>query len=284
MCDAAADRFYPALWALDERLWPFQGKVASVQDLVHPSKDFYAVALQRAMQELTGLTAPSEQWGCFFSADDIVGIKVNCKLGPSHCTSPILVNAIVDCLIALGIHPGKIIVWDRSNEDLKACGYTLSNAGGAVRCLGVGDIFDTRIEECGDVAGRLSMIVSRMCTAMISVPVLRHHPVDGVDGCVRNLCAALQNPHKVNATVLKTSTAEFLALESLRASWRLGICDGMFAQYSAGARSQEGAIALAADPVALDRHCLRQIAELRQANNLQQGAAPWFGAAEDMGL
>ncbi len=262
MCTAAQSDFYPALWALDPRLWPYQGMVARVESTEAAE---HSHALARAMERLIGTSNRHEQWSALFAPSDVVGIKVNCRLGPGHSTSPRLVDAIAANLTAIGIPPGHIIVFDRRNDWLRECGFTLNTGSGAVRCFGVEDVFDEALVESGGVAGRFSMIVSRMCTALISAHMARPHPLDGIDGCVRNLFNAIHNPHKLNVATGDPVAADFLAVDPIRSRWRLAIGEG------------GGALAISADPVAHDATLLHALAALNYDPS-------WFQAAMDRGL
>lgn len=256
-------------FALDERLWFFGGKIAHIP--VTSSEDF-STALDEGMLSLTASEDPGDQWSYFFSPSDIVGIKVNCRLGPGRSTSAHLVAAIAEKLTAIGVPSDRIIAWDRRNADLSECGFQLSTRSGAMRCFGVEDVFEEEIEEAGEIAGRFSLINSRLCTAMISVPFLRQHPIEGIDGCVHNLFDGLENAHKLNASVSATIAAEFLSMRPVREKWRLGIMEC------------EGLLMLSADPVALDSAGLAQLNRRPEMQGKPQLECSWLETAQDLGL
>lgn len=256
-------------FALDERLWFFGGKVAHIPIT---SSDDFSTALDVGMLALTASDDPVDQWSYFFLPSDIVGIKVNCRLGLGRSTSPALVAAIAEKLTTIGVPSDRIIVWDRRNADLSECGFQLSTRSGAMRCFGVEDVFEEEVEEAGQIAGRFSLISSRLCTAMISAPFLRQHPIEGIDGGVHNLFDGLENSHKLNASVSATVAAEFLSIKPVREKWRLGILEC------------EGLLMLSADPVALDSAGLAQLNRRPEMQGKPPLECPWLEAAEDLGL
>jgi uncharacterized protein (DUF362 family) len=251
--------------------------------------------LDRAMMKLTGAGAARAAWTQLFSPEDVVGIKVNCHAGPLLCTRPSVAKAIAACLERAGLRPGRIIIWDRANASLEACGYRLRIDPEAVRCFGVEDVFDSRLISSGDLGGLFSLIVTELCTALISAPVLKDHSLAGLDGCMRNFSAAMHNPQKYYANGNSPFIADLMNAAPIRAKWRLGVCDALSAQADGGpglnseALWAEGALLVSADPVALDAAGLSLIERRRAATGLptleSEGREPqWLEVAERLGL
>jgi len=57
------------------------------------------------------------------STQDIVGLKVYSKPGPNSGTRPAVVSAVVQGLIAAGLPPKQVIIWDREEADLREAGF-----------------------------------------------------------------------------------------------------------------------------------------------------------------
>ncbi len=182
-----------------------------------------------------------------FSKPDIVGIKITARLGNLSMQRK-AAEIVCEALIQKGIAPDHIIIWDWRNADVSAAGFTLNTGGGAIRCFGVEDVFDKELLQSGAICDRVSMIVSRICTALISVAPVCRHPLEGVNGCVRALYDALWNPHKCNATLGYPFAADLLGLEPIRSKWRLGVA----------LHCEE--ILVSTDPVALDAVAWRRSA------------------------
>src|SRR6266566_145144 len=63
--------------------------------------------LSEGMRSLTGAGDDRAAWGAFFSRDDVVGIKVNCSGAPGIRSTPEVVAAIAENLVATGIAPDR---------------------------------------------------------------------------------------------------------------------------------------------------------------------------------
>ena len=270
MCDAA--ELLPLLpFALDPRLERYQGTVIREEHETTPVQLGSAIGLlNNCAMQLTQAADPAKAWSCLFDKEDIVGIKVNCRAGRTANTNPVLAEAVARCLIGMGIRPDHIIIWDRRNADLHACGFQLNTLPGAIRCIGIEDVFDEELTECGAVAGQFTRLLTRTCTALVSLPVLREHPLEGIDGCVHNLYGAMKNPWKYNATAGCALNVDLLGCAPIRAKWRLGVCDAV----------QEKEILFAADPVAIDAASFRMLKDGKDGALLPE----WLCLAESAGF
>jgi hypothetical protein len=106
----------------------FPGKVIEVQDAAAVKDDkpvsraVYRM-VEKGLQELTKKGA-KDNFGLFFSRDDVVGIKVN-PVGPGTISTHLeVVDALIDWLVAGGLDRRNIIIWDRFDYMLKDAGFT----------------------------------------------------------------------------------------------------------------------------------------------------------------
>lgn len=81
--------------------------------------------VQAGMRSLSGEKTAAAAWKKYVSPKDTVGIKVNAASGSFSGTRPPVVAAVVEGLLAAGISPGQIIIWDRHLADLKRAGYEI---------------------------------------------------------------------------------------------------------------------------------------------------------------
>jgi hypothetical protein len=58
---------------------------------------------------------------------DIVGIKITTIGGPLFSSHHAIVQAICDGLLAAGLSPSHIIIWDKNASDMRSAGYQLTN-------------------------------------------------------------------------------------------------------------------------------------------------------------
>src|SRR5690349_7656681 len=79
--------------------------------------------LSKGMCTLTGAKDPKDAWASFFSPDDVVGIKVNCSGSPGIMSTPELVGEIAANLVAVGVKPSQIVVYERFLDQLVNAHY-----------------------------------------------------------------------------------------------------------------------------------------------------------------
>ena len=200
-------------------------------------------------------------WRSLFVPDDVIGIKVNSLAGDGLASHPVLVAAIVDGLASAGISRERIIVWDRQEHELEAAGFSRDSANGA-RVLatdsrGIG--YEQDIEFSGEIGSCFSRLLSRVCTAIINVPVLKDHDLSGVSLGMKNFYGAIHNPNKYHDNNCDPYIADLNAHPFIAKKLRLVICDGLKGQYHGGPayRSQwtwpAATLIVGNDPVAVDR-------------------------------
>jgi len=181
--------------------------------------------VQALVFSVTGQTDWAKAWRTLVAPTDRVGIKISTVGGRGFSTHPAIVATIVSGLEAAGVPRGRIVVWDRNSEDLRAAGF-LPRTG---RYDGLGDRlnvraidpprgFDREAEIVGTVVGKLmwgdlifvekqrvkigqaknegdqlssssylARIVSRDVTKIINVPVLSDERGCGVAGAIYNM-------------------------------------------------------------------------------------------------
>src|SRR5271169_5355592 len=79
--------------------------------------------LSAGIRALTGAKADKEAWASFFSASDVVGIKVNCSGAPVIRASPEIVGGIVRNLLSVGVKPDNIYIYERFLDQLTSVHY-----------------------------------------------------------------------------------------------------------------------------------------------------------------
>ncbi|UCE18661.1 MAG: DUF362 domain-containing protein [Gemmatimonadota bacterium] len=225
-------------------------------------KDVLRHMLDVALGRLTGAGSARMAWGHFCTPKDVVGIKVNCLAGKGLSTHPELVEGIVAGLTSAGIKEKNIIIWDRLTEDLKRAGFQINMNGNGVRCYGTdapGADYERQLTIIGSVGSRLSRILTRQCTAMINVPVLKDHSIAGVSVSLKNLFGAIDNPNKYHLDGCNPYVADLCAAKAITDKSRLIICDALTAQYEGGPPYMPqwawpfNGILVGTDPVALDQ-------------------------------
>lgn len=248
--------------------------------------------LSRAMIKLTGLDSVKEAWREFVLPHDIIGIKVNPIGGKNLCTHQILVNTIVDQLYEAGVLNNQVIVWDRFEAHLINAGYKINQSSQGVRCFasdstGVGyddEIFyetekDVEVRRMnGSTASRYSKILTDKVSAIINVPVIKHHAITGISGCLKNLAfGSVDNTSRFHSNPLNCDPAigEIFAHPVIQDKVVLNIADGLLAAFNGGPVYDPngvwkyGGLLVSPDPVAVDQIALETINEKRQEEGLK---------------
>lgn len=236
-----------------------------------------AKLLNDSMVAATGKADARSAWKSLFSPGDVVGIKVNCLAGRGLSSHPELAAAIVEGLSAAGLSKDKIIVWDRTEHDLESAAFSTNGLNGAkVLATNSQDVgYETSIEFSGEVGSCFSRILSRMCTAIINVPVLKDHDLAGVTLGMKNFYGAIHNPNKYHDNNCDPYVADLCAHPFIAKKLKLVVCDGLKAQYHGGPAPRAeyswpaGCLIVGTDPVAVDRVGYEIIEQKRKEAGMQ---------------
>jgi uncharacterized protein (DUF362 family) len=227
--------------------------------IARQSKPRVAALLDRALQSYYGCDTPLEAWRRVARPGETVGLKVNCLSGRGGSTSTVLVDAIIERLQQAGVSAGRIVVWDRLSEDLESAGFRPSARAGRVRCLGNEVLgYEEDLTQFGSAGSRLARTLTRLCDAVINLPVLKDHGIVGVTMALKNMFGAIHNPNKYHPNGGDPYVADVNAMPAVRAKVRLTICDALVAQYEGGPTYMPqwtwpfNGLLVAGDPVALD--------------------------------
>lgn len=231
--------------------------------------------LNNAVENLFEVDQSVNAWKQLFKKDDIVGIKVNCLAGRGMSTHIELIDSIVECLKQADIPDRHIIIWDRSNRDLKKAGYKIRTGKDKLKCYGTDLVGYTReLYEFGEVGSSLSNILVKQCTAIINVPILKDHGIVGITNAMKNFFGAIHNPNKYHDFCGDPYVPDVYMLEEIKSKTRLTICDTLAAQYEGGPpympqwEWKRNGIFAGFDPVALDAYGWKIIETKRKENGL----------------
>jgi uncharacterized protein (DUF362 family) len=235
-------------------------------------------AARRAMAEALAASvgAPSGRAAAsaLFNAEDTVGIKVNCLAGRLLSPRVELVEAVVDLIAETGVDRRQIIVFERSDRELKRAGYTIRSHGSAYRCMGTNNDFDSRPSTMGAIGSCFARVVSTTCTALVSFGVVKDHDLSGISAGMKNWYGVIHNPNKYHTNGCDPFISDVARHPFIRDKHRLTILDGVVAQchggpaYRAGATFELGKVAASTDPVAADLWALQEIEKERSARGM----------------
>ncbi|MCI0718543.1 MAG: DUF362 domain-containing protein [Acidobacteria bacterium] len=287
---------------------PYPGKVVSARsgkciDESNGKVDATVVRemMARGMCELTGRSQALEAWKSFFEPGDVVGIKVNCGGRPDVVSSPEIVAEIVRNLMALGLKPEQIVLYERFQSQLDEVNYGPHLPKGieivaAEKGRGENHRYDpaayVEVDFFGeeDTRSNLMKLVTQRVTKIINVPNVKDHGAAGVTGCLKNIAygsfSNVARSHREigrgNPEILrnpeagKSHTYSFVAtlaaVEPLRSRTVLQIMDGLRGVWHGGPfvtdprfRFYPKQMLFGTDPVAIDRLLLDMIDSKRKA-------------------
>jgi uncharacterized protein (DUF362 family) len=225
-------------------------------------------ALGAAVARAAGEATPVAAMRKLFKPTDVVGIKVNCLGGRGVSTHPEVALQLAAFLQAAGVAADRIRVWDRTDRELRAAGYTISTGPG-VRVCGTNEDFDERLVEWGPSASLFDRVLANELTAVISCTHLKDHGLAGASLTMKNWYGAIHNPNKLHDDGCAPYVPHLVACPIIRGKLRLNVLDGAVAQCHGGpGRAPRwawpfGGFLASTDPVAVDA-VGREILEARR--------------------
>ena len=274
---------------------PYPGKAIRVKSAKCLSADGLKIndevvreMMERGMRALTSDAKAVDAWRRFITPDDIVGIKVNVVGRPWVVSSHPLVAEVVRNLMAVGVNPGRIYIYDRFQDQLDEANYVPhipkgvnyyaperanQNIDRLNYDLGVYVEADFFGED--DTRSNLMKLISQRLTKIISIPNMKDHGATGVTGCLKNIAyggysnVARTHHHGLSHTYWFVGT--LASMEPVRSKTVLQIMDGLRGVWHAGpgARTLKyiffpKTLMFGTDPVAIDRLLLDIIDDERK--------------------
>jgi uncharacterized protein (DUF362 family) len=236
--------------------------------------------VDEALIALTNAASVQDAWAQVFpelQSTDVIGIKVNC-INRRLSSHPEVVYAIAQSLVeSLGVNPNNIIIWDRTSRELKRAKYTHNVTDKGVRCLGTSDKIGYDKSFAVEVGnGRqvhLSNILSRMCTYLINVPVLKDHNIAGVTLSLKNHYGSIDRPGSCHGEGCDPYIANLNNTPQIKNKTKLIICDALFGIYKGGPHGSpqwiNRQILTSTDPVALDHIGMTLIDQQRREKSIK---------------
>jgi hypothetical protein len=264
------------------------------------------------MRALTGEATADAAWRRFFEPNDVVGVKVNAGGHPWVVSSHAVVAETVRQLMAVGIPPTSIVVYERFQNQLDAVDYGPvlpdavevhaaegRNRGGANRAYDPDTFVEVDFFGEDDTRSNLMRLVTRRLTKIVNIPNVKDHGASGVTGCLKNIAygsfSNVARSHQRTQTHTYSFVGTLAAVEPLRSRTVLQIMDGIRGVWHGGPFAptpryvfQPRQLLFGTDPVAIDRLLLDIIERKRLAegaisiwNRSLASVRPWDQAARD---
>jgi uncharacterized protein (DUF362 family) len=182
--------------------------------------------------------------------------------------------------------PENVLIFDRTDHELAAAGYTLNEGGAGVQCHGSRGTGSQAPLSQATVAFYHELDAY---DAIVNIPTPKQHGMAGVSVALKNHYGSIDRPGSLHGNKCDPAIAELNALPNVRNKTRLIV--GAALNVSPGDWNQpvyEGALLLSFDPVALDTVARDILVRHRQALGMSAGflvdGSPQLSTAQAMGL
>jgi uncharacterized protein (DUF362 family) len=254
--------------------------------------------IDRGFGLLTGRSNSRDGCLSVFDPDDRIGIKINTIGGRAVSTRPETSLTLASWLSENGLKERNLIIWDRTNRELREAGYRISTSWSGLRIFGTdgeGAGYGTELVSHREVGSLFSLIQTDFITASISLAILKDHGLAGVTAGMKNYFGAVHNPNKYHDSHCDPFVADVFDTPQVKGKHRLTIIDALLIQFHRGPSyhprwaDKYGALIFSRDPVAADRVGWDLLENLRAAKGLpsleEDGRRPlYLATAEKMGL
>jgi uncharacterized protein (DUF362 family) len=260
-----------------------------------PHAEAAAEMVDRAVTGLAGEDDLGRAWSKFVSADDKVGIKINCLGGRMSSTRVEVVDQIVAGLRAASVPDENILIFDQYGGSMRACRFAWQDKPGKLRVLN-NDALGYH-KDFHKVEGARSKLAKTLTwtTAIINVPVLKDHDLAGITCALKNMVFGCVEKPQIMHRDIHIGMPHFYALEEIRGRVRLNVVDGSFCLYDGGPKHNPSAhvahecVYATTDPVAADAIALEVIEAERAAHKMRSLAkvrrpATYLALAQELGL
>lgn len=252
--------------------------------------------LNQGIQNITGHPDFTKAWNSLFSPNDRVAIKVNCIGKSTGSTKPALSYTVAECLNNyVNIPSENIFIFDRYERELIGAGYTINRSNKGIKVLATHSYPFSPKTKSGDIKTSLTTIITKYCTALINLSLLKTHSGAGISLSFKNHYGSIPKEIVQDDTLGYHSknfkNLVFLnSLPSIRDKTRLCIIDSLVGQYHRGPKGNPNyqwkynGLIMGVDPVAVDTIGLNVINEKRQENNLNPLKIHYLKWAEEESL
>jgi hypothetical protein len=255
-------------------------------------------------------------WRVFVRPEDCVGIKVSASGAPVSSTYPAVIATVAEGLVAAGVAPERIVIWDRKWDDLRRARYgalgrrytvvSTDRVGGYdaeefITAAVMGKLIsgDRAFDPAGAAEqtsskSHISSVLLRV-NKVIHIPALTDHLSSGLNGAlpgmvldnVDNWRRLARAPHFGDPFL-----AEAYADPRIGGRVVLTILDALRPQYAGGPFPEpqyvvnHGAIYASRDPVAIDAIGLQLLDRFREEGGLPllSKNIGWVKSAGQIGL
>lgn len=212
-----------------------------------------------------------------FKRNDRVGIKINTISGRKLTSLPEASLVLANLIAENGMRAENIIIWDRTNRELKQAGYRLNMNSRGIKIFGTdsnGVGYGRELVSHRNIGSLFSAIQAHLITASVSLAVLKDHGLAGVTAGMKNYFGAIHNPNKYHDSHCNPFIAELFGTDFIKKKHRISILDALLVQYHRGPAyhaqwaERYETFVFGYDPVAVDSVGWQIIENLRAKRDL----------------
>lgn len=234
--------------------------------------------LDNGIRAYTQKSDIGEAWKTLFpgiNREKTISIKINCIARQNNprglASHPEVVFGVVKGLsqMTFGGIPfpkNNIIIWDRSDFELKKSGYAINRSANGVRCFGTMQKisrdgrktkgYNTSIRYSVNGVDQFLSDIIFQSDYIINMSLLKNHVYAGATVSLKNHYGSCFAPRKMHGGQCDPYIAELNSLKPIREKQKLCICDAIFAIVRdgpmGGPQAAPNSLMFAQDPVALD--------------------------------
>ncbi|MFH1573189.1 MAG: DUF362 domain-containing protein [Acidobacteriota bacterium] len=131
-------------------LVPHPGLVVSVAaDDILKGESYDPLVVHRVfesgLKELTGEKSLRNAWSSMFTAEDVVGVKINCIAWPKVSSSEASIREVIAGLQSAGVRENNIIIWEHADTAFRRTALQVNRSSRGVRIHGTSPGAATRV-------------------------------------------------------------------------------------------------------------------------------------------
>jgi len=235
---------------------------------------------EEALKTAMGVNNINEAWQKVFphyKKTQVILFKLTC-LNPYNSSHKELVYEMADSLIKWGVKPNDIIIFERTAYEMQRQKYTINHSSNGIRCFGTtnpgyspgyDESITIPLREGLFIGGlpHFSKVISRMCSYIINVPVLKRHIFSGVTLSLKNHYGSFNNPASYHDNQCDPYLAKLNSHPVIKEKTKLVVLDALACNFI---KDQGGypdtltkSLLVGTDPVAIDTTGLMMIEDLR---------------------
>lgn len=252
-------------------------------NMLWPKADVAKRLLEKAMMELTGAASLVAAMKRFVHPKDVVAIKPNGIAGQKGATMAVnfeLILPVVEAVIAAGVPPDKIMVYEQYPSYLTGCRVNVRQfklpAGVRTATHNNNDHPMPEIQVYQGVGTKYARQLLE-ATAVIDMTQIKDHSICGYTGTLKNITHGnINNPHEHHAHNASPQIAMLYNHPIVTSRVRLHITDAFKVTYDKGPLDKDpntrvlaGSVYVATDPVAMDTVGWQLVDQLRQEKGLK---------------